>query len=406
MLGSSATALVLALLAVASPAAGLTIPLFKRDFLRNTDGSVNITALHDEATQLVKCNRKNWRYNAYGEDPTSRDARKRATMTLTQQSTAIWTGKVTIGTPAQSFNIYFDTGSSDFTVATTSCGTSCGTKDRYNVDASTSVVKTSKTITTNFVDGTSSSGQLVEDTVGIAGLTATGQDIIAASSLSSTVSSIPSDGMGLAYPALSQAFSASVPFTLNAQNQGGRPQWFAMRLNNNGASQITFGGYNRARVSGNPRWFNVKLPDSSTFRTYWQIGGSAPYVNGQIAGSRVDHILDSGTTLIVAPPTAAAAFWANVPGSAVYDDNFYSYPCDSPPSVSFSFSRITLKMYGVSEASFNLGWLSEDPSRCIGSVVSQNLGLGTAWLVGDAFLTNWYVIHDVANNRIGLGDPR
>lgn len=55
--------------------------------------------------------------------------------------------------------MYFDTGSSDFTVASTQCpASSCGTKDRYDVSASSSAVKTSKTVRTNFVDGTSSAG--------------------------------------------------------------------------------------------------------------------------------------------------------------------------------------------------------------------------------------------------------
>lgn len=105
--------------------------------------------------------------------------------------------------------------------------------------------------------------------------------------------------MGLAYPALSQAFSASLPFTLYQQRQGGRPEWFALSLRSQGTSQITFGGYNRARTGGGLRWFNVKLEDGAQFRTYWQIGASAAYVNGVQASSRVNMILDSGTTLII-----------------------------------------------------------------------------------------------------------
>lgn len=63
---------------------------------------------------------------------------------------------------AQNFQIYFDTGSSDFTVASTTCGTSCGSKNRYNVAGSSTANKTSTTVTTNFVDGTSSSGSVAD----------------------------------------------------------------------------------------------------------------------------------------------------------------------------------------------------------------------------------------------------
>lgn len=191
--------------------------------------------------------------------------------------------------------MYFDTGSSDFTVSSTACSSSsCGTKNRYNVASSSTAVKTSKTITTSFVDGTSSSGTLVDDTVGIAGLTATGQDIIAATSLSSTVADLESDGlydfsfthieplvlttvsssfrMGLAYPSLSQALSSSLPFTLYKQSQGGRPQWFSLNLKSSGTSQIVFGGYNRAKIGTAPtRWFTSKLEDGTTSHTYWSV---------------------------------------------------------------------------------------------------------------------------------------
>ncbi|CEQ42189.1 SPOSA6832_03977, partial [Sporobolomyces salmonicolor] len=349
-----ALAVLAAVLAAApAPADAITIPLSRRDLgIKQADGSVSFSALQEEASRLSTTGRRcdsTWR---------------------------------TVGIRAQSFNIYFDTGSSDFTVASTSCTTSCDTKNRYNVGASSTAYKTSTTVTTNFVDGTASSGTLVNDVVSAAGLTATNQSVIAATSLSSSVSSIDSDGMGLAWPALSQAFSTALPFTLYNQGQGSQP-WFGLRLSNTpGVSQLTFGGYNRARVNGSPRWLSITKDSGDTFNTYWQVGGSAPYVNGaQAITTRVNHIFDSGTTLIVAPPTAAAQFWASVPGSAQYDDNFYTYPCDSPPTVEFSFARITLQKYGISSDDFNLGYLSENQ-------------------------THWYMVHDVKNARVGFGSPR
>jgi hypothetical protein len=139
--------------------------------------------------------------------------------------------------------------------------------------------------------------------------------------------------MGLAYPSLSQALSTAVPFTLYQQNQGGRPQWFALSLKSSGTSQITFGGYNRAKIaSSGTKWFTSKLEDGTTSHTYWQIGGSTPYVNGSPAlTTKVNHILDSGTTLIVASPSQAALFWAKIPNSKVYNSNYWSFVSPCPP---------------------------------------------------------------------------
>lgn len=156
--------------------------------------------------------------------------------------------------------------------------------------------------------------------------------------------------MGLAYPSLSAAGSTSFGLTMVQQNQYALYPYFSMMLSYGGRSEITFGGFNRARVlSGSSSyWFNA-TPDPNGVRTYWQMGLSVPYVGNTRAGGYTTHILDSGTTLIVTSPAQAAEFWAAVPGSAKYDDNFWSFPCASPPDVKFSFSRNTVFKYGVDQ---------------------------------------------------------
>lgn len=103
------------------------------------------------------------------------------------------------------------------------------------------------------------------------------------------------DRMGLAYPALSQAYSSSLQFTLTNEGQGNVP-YFGLRLSNTAGQsavrfsppqcartttadsgveqQLTFSGYARNKISGTPRFFNIaKDSSSTTFNTYWQIGG-------------------------------------------------------------------------------------------------------------------------------------
>ncbi|GAA5832683.1 hypothetical protein JCM3766R1_004296 [Sporobolomyces carnicolor] len=413
MLFSGAIALTLASLLLA-PVDATTIPLSKRDVgIRNANGSVNLKIINQEIGRLNAKYQRNAHAvssnsAAHRQDGRVQQVSKRGTVPLTIQSYAIWTGSVAIGTPAQNFQIYFDTGSSDFTVASTTCGTSCGSKNRYNVAGSSTANKTSTTVTTNFVDGTSSSGNLVYDKVTAGGLTASSQAVIAASSLSSSVSAIQSDGMGLAYPALSQAYSSSLQFTLTNEGQGNVP-YFGLRLSNTaGQSALTFSGYARNKISGTPRFFNIaKDSSSTTFNTYWQIGGSAFFANGVQANSqRVNFILDSGTTLILAPMSAAAEFYSHVPGSKQYDTGVWSFPCDSTPTVEASFARITLQKYAVNPDDFNLGYTEEDPSQCVGALMGANLGIGSSVILGDTFLLSWYVVHDVAKARIGLATPR
>jgi len=38
--------------------------------------------------------------------------------------------------------------------------------------------------------------------------------------------------------------------------------------------------------------------------------------------------------------------------------------------------------------------------------MAANLGIGSSWILGDAFLLSHYVVHDVARGRVGLAAPR
>lgn len=129
-------------------------------------------------------------------------------------------------------------------------------------------------------------------------------------------------------------------------------------------------------------------------------------VDGSKAASNFETIIDSGSTIITAPTSAAKKFWAKVSGSKVYDadQGLYQYPCDSPPDVAFSWggkswsisadecvsSVFFLTKQGNPSAdlagstSINLGTVSSGSSQCVGSIAGGDLGLGSSvWLLGD-----------------------
>ncbi|KAI5481718.1 aspartic-type endopeptidase [Pseudohyphozyma bogoriensis] len=134
---------------------------------------------------------------------------------------------------------------------------------------------------------------------------------------------------------------------------------------------------NRIQSNNFQRYF-ISKPNS-----YWQAPASLANVNGKVAVSaRATHIYDCGTTLIIAPP-----------------------PCANPPSISFTPSKFRTS-YGVAEDDFNLGYVSSDPSRCVGAVVSVNVGLGSSWILGLAFLKNKVVVHNMQSGQIGFAVPR
>ncbi|GAA6064375.1 hypothetical protein JCM10212_000484 [Sporobolomyces blumeae] len=162
----------------------------------------------------------------------------------------VWTGPITIG--GHSFIMDFDTGSSDLWVPGSGCTSSaCSTKHKYNPSASsTSTAVPSKTLNVQYGDNSSSSGPVYQDTVAVAGLTATKQTFGAASTLSSSFASSPEDGLvGLTFQSISQLETSPLFMTLISQGKVAAPA-FSIKLASSG-SELYLGGMNSAKyVSG------------------------------------------------------------------------------------------------------------------------------------------------------------
>lgn len=76
-----------------------------------------------------------------------------------------WAGTISIGTPAQSFLIDFDTGSSDLWVPSSSCTSStCSSKNKYTASKSSTGSKKSGTFSIEYGDGSTVSGPVYTDT--------------------------------------------------------------------------------------------------------------------------------------------------------------------------------------------------------------------------------------------------
>lgn len=109
-------------------------------------------------------------------------------------------------------------------------------------------------------------------------------------------------------------------------------------------STLFIGGTDTAAYTGSLEYHKV-----SSSSGFWQISGASAVVNGKTAVSGFQTIIDSGTTIMYGPPSAVKKFWAGVQGAKLYDsqNGFYSYPCDSAPTVGFSWGG---KTWAITEA--------------------------------------------------------
>ncbi|KAI0953545.1 hypothetical protein AcW1_007736 [Taiwanofungus camphoratus] len=316
---------------------------------------------------------------------------KRNGLPLTDQNNNMeWTGTVSIGTPAQEFIIDFDTGSADLWVPAAGCD-GCESQDRYDPSSSSTSQEESGTFSIGYGDGSTTSGPIYTDTVSVAGVTVTGQYLSAVDSESGVLSGSPSDGlMGMAFPALSQL--QNNPFMWTAVDQGAVSKGeFGFKLSSEGA-ELYFGGVDKSLYTG-----KIEYHDISADTGFWQIGSASALINGQTAMSGFDTIIDSGTTLMYAPPDVATQFYENIDGAQEIDQGLYMFPCDSAPTVAFTWGG---KTWQIDPSDFVIG---QEDGQCVGALGGKDLGFGdNVWLVGDTFMRNVYSVFSIDKNAVGF----
>jgi hypothetical protein len=128
-------------------------------------------------------------------------------------------------------------------------------------------------------------------------------------------------------------------------------------------------------------------------------------VNSTTPLTKLQSIIDTGTTFIVAPSAQVSKFYAAIPGSKdvskTVGPGFYSFPCSATERVSLTFGG---KAFSVEPSLFNLGRVSQGSQDCVGAIVGTSRI--SFWVVGDTFLQNVYSTFDLGNNRVSFATPK
>ncbi|KAJ7456903.1 acid protease [Mycena latifolia] len=327
-----------------------------------------------------------------------RAAKRQAEALADEENDLEWAGTISIGTPSQSFLIDFDTGSADLWVPSSACNSStCESKSKFDAASSTAVKKSGK-FSIAYGDGSQVSGPVYTDTVSVADVTATEQYFSPVTTLSSSFSDDPIDGiLGLAFPAISNFNENPFFNTANADGTVDANQ-FGFFLASNG-SELYLGGTNADKFAG-----DIEYHDIDTSTGFWQVTGATAKVDSATTVSGFETVIDSGTTLMYGPPSAVREVYAKVAGSAVFDsDNgYYSFPCDSPPEIAFNWGGSD---WAISADNINLGTTEDGSSLCVGALAGQDLGLGNdVWLLGDSFMKNVYTAFDFDQKAVGFAE--
>jgi len=313
---------------------------------------------------------------------------------------------VQIGTPAQDFKILMDSGSADFWVGSETCqaqgGGGCGNHTFLGSQSSTSFNESTQQFQVEYGSG-AVAGVLCQDNVNIAGLALNAHTFGVANEESVQFASdtVPFDGlMGLAQSTLSEE---GVPTPVESLASAGlissaitsfKISRLSDQLND---GEVTFGGLDATKFDANTL---VTFPNVNT-EGFWEGAMTALTVNGANSGlENRTAILDTGTTLIMAPQQDAATINQMLGGSCD-SQGTCTVPCtlNSTLALTFGGAAFAIDPSDITVLPVNLN----DPTgECMSGIQAGSVGGADEWLVGDVFLKNAYFSTDIGQNQISL----
>jgi len=319
-------------------------------------------------------------------------------------------GPIQLGDPPQTFQVCFDTGSSNLWVPSASCPDSneaCQTHNSYNSKKSQSYVKDGRDFHIEYGSG-KMSGYVSQDTLRIAGITAEnvsfsealvepGTDFVYAEF----------DGiLGLGFPELSVLGLQKSLFehVFKVTERKMFAFWIGLKKNTHLGGVLMLGGYDSSFIEGPVVWVPI------TEQGYWQFD-----LKSVALGSAVHHlhhgtsaIADTGTSLIYGPIREVEMIAESMGFDGANSFGEYITSCDNVdayPPLSFGLAGHTFTI--ESEDYFmDLG-----KNECmLGLMGDPELTVYKQWIMGDVFLAKYVSIYDVENARLGLGaavkDPK
>ncbi|KAJ3483390.1 hypothetical protein NLI96_g6342 [Meripilus lineatus] len=313
---------------------------------------------------------------------------------------------IQMGTPPRDFAILMDSGSADLWVGAEGCqsedGGDCGDHVFLGTESSTSFVDTNKAFQITYGSG-AVAGNIVTDDITVAGLSLKAHTFGVA--LQETVdfssNQVPFDGlMGLAQSTLSSQ-NTLTPVESLAQNGLIADAITSYKISrvadgkNDG--EITFGGLDTSKFDQ----ASLVTFNNVNNQGFWE-GSMTVSVNGQDLGLKGrTAILDTGTTLIIAPAADATAVHQQIPGAQSDGQGGFTIPCTTTATVALTFGgqAFEINSQDLLFAPVDTNDLKGD---CVSGITSGNIGGANEWLVGDVFLKNAYFSTDVTKNTISL----
>jgi saccharopepsin len=331
------------------------------------------------------------------------DAEAAHNVPLTNFVNAQYFTEITLGSPAQTFKVILDTGSSNLWVPSVSCGSiACYLHTKYDSSASSTYKKNGTAFEIQYGSG-SMSGFVSNDVLTIGDLTIENQDFAEATQEPGLAFAFGRfDGiLGLGYDTIS--VDKMVPPVYNAISQGllDAPV-FSFYLGDTAVNEdggiATFGGIEESYFTGEL----IKLPVRR--KAYWEVELKSIKFGDEVADlENTGAIVDTGTSLI-ALPTGLAEILNMEIGAKKNWQGQYTVECD----VRKDLPDITFNLGGYDFSISASDYIMEVSGSCISAFMGMDFPepVGPLVILGDAFLRRWYSVYDIGENTVGLAKAK
>jgi hypothetical protein len=169
-------------------------------------------------------------------------------------------------------------------------------------------------------------------------------------------------------------------------------------LDNKNDGEITFGGVDATKFDP----ATVENLKNVNQQGFWEADMGAVSVDGKDTGLQGrTAILDTGTTLIIAPAQDAIAVHQLIQGAKSDGQGGFTVPCNLKESIALTFGKTSFAIDPRDMAVQPID--PADPNGdCVSGIAAGNIGGAQEWLVGDVFLKNAYFSTDVGTNSLSL----
>ncbi|XP_007562362.1 renin [Poecilia formosa] len=313
-------------------------------------------------------------------------------------------GEISIGSPAQMFNVVFDTGSANLWVPSQRCSpfsTACFTHNRYDSSQSHTHVENGTGFSIYYASGTIR-GFLSEDVVVVGGL-----PVVQVFAEATSLSAMPFifakfDGvLGMGYPNV--AIDGITPVFDQIMSQHILKEevfsiYYSRDPKQSPGGELLLGGTDPNYYTGNFNYLETREMGK------WEVTMKGVTVGAEMmfCAEGCTAVIDTGSSYITGPASSVSMLMKTI--GAQLDETGYKVNCDTVkmlPSVTFHLGG---QDYSLTHEDYII-WQSQfEGDVCI--VTFRGLDVppptGPIWILGANFIARYYTEFDRRNNRIGF----